>query len=136
MQLDDFFCATPSQLTESMLSSAAQIPTVPKIPGTTTPAVQLKTPTASPQVQAALMQTETDAVIQSKVSQHAQNLVIKNIARQAQSMLKHASSADDLKRVKTYIDREFAKNGLLSESAFARRDQLMHQVHVCRLRDK
>ena len=63
----------------------------------------------------------------------AENTAIKNITDIAVNMLRTAQSKDDLAKVKTYIDREFAKQGnkYISEAMFYHRDRLIkHAVQI------
>ena len=62
-----------------------------------------------------------------------ENTAIKNITDNAVNMLRTAQSKDDLAKVKTYIDREFAKQGnkYISEAMFYHRDRLIkHAVQI------
>ena len=58
----------------------------------------------------------------------AERAVVKDIALKASDMLKTVQNKDDLAKVKAFIDREFAKQGTMSEAVFFNRDRLMEQA--------
>jgi len=61
-------------------------------------------------------------------SQAAEKIAVDDITNQVDRRLKMVKTADDLKKLKDLIDRQFSKHGLVSESAFAKRDYLIQRA--------
>jgi hypothetical protein len=53
---------------------------------------------------------------------------VKETTRSVKPMLESASSLDDAKKIKNYIDREFAKLGVVSESVYEVRNKMIEDV--------
>jgi len=60
--------------------------------------------------------------------QAAEKIAVDDITNQVNRQMKLVKTKDDLKRIKQLIDRQFAKHGLVSESAFAKRDHLIQRA--------
>lgn len=58
----------------------------------------------------------------------AEKIAVDDITKQLNRQLKLVKTKDDLKNIKQLIDRQFAKHGLVSESAFVKRDQLIKRA--------
>lgn len=69
-----------------------------------------------------------DTVPDFSGSQAAEQIAVKDIAGQVNRQIKLVKTKDDLKMIKQLIDKQFARHGLVSESAFAKRDLLIQQV--------
>lgn len=58
------------------------------------------------------------------------NTGIQDIVNRLTSQIRTIKNRDDLKKVKQNIDREFTRKGVVSESAFVKRDILVKQAHA------
>lgn len=58
----------------------------------------------------------------------AEKIAVNDIVNQVNRQMKLVKTKDDLKKIKQLIDRQFSKHGLVSESAFAKRDQLIERA--------
>jgi len=64
----------------------------------------------------------------NQAPQTAEKIAVDDITNQVNRQMKLVKTKDDLKNIKQLIDRQFAKHGLVSESAFAKRDQLIKRA--------
>lgn len=58
----------------------------------------------------------------------AEQIAVKDITNQVSRQMKLVKTKDDLKKIKQLIDRQFTRHGLVSESAFAKRDILVKRA--------
>lgn len=45
-------------------------------------------------------------------------------------MLAHVETKDDVQKIKTFVDRQFTRNGLVSEAAFDQRNHIIEQITI------
>lgn len=64
----------------------------------------------------------------NQTPQTAEKIAVNDITNQVNRQLKLVKTKDDLKKIKQLIDRQFAKHNLTTESAFAKRDQLIEHA--------
>jgi hypothetical protein len=64
----------------------------------------------------------------NQTPQAAEKIAVDDITNQVNRQMKLVKTKDDLKRIKDLIDRQFTKHGLVSESAFAKRDLLIERA--------
>jgi hypothetical protein len=115
-------------------------PTVPTVPNMTQAPAKIAAPAEpepitiggqkiSPSDPAyAKIMKNAPAGIASTAPQASEKIAVKDITDQVNRQLKLVKTRDDLKRIKQLIDRQFSKHGLVSESAFAKRDQLIERA--------
>jgi hypothetical protein len=56
------------------------------------------------------------------------NTSLAETVAQVRNMMESVETKEDIQKIKVYIDRQFAKHGLVSETAFAQRDHLIERV--------
>lgn len=59
-----------------------------------------------------------------------EKIAVADIVKQVIHQIKLAETKDDLKKIKQSIDRQFSKHGLVSESAFVKRDILVKRANA------
>jgi hypothetical protein len=64
----------------------------------------------------------------NQTPQTAEKIAVNDITNQVNRQLKLVKTKDDLKKIKQLIDRQFSKYNLTTESAFAKRDQLIKRA--------
>jgi len=64
----------------------------------------------------------------NQTPQTAEKIAVNDITNQVNRQLKLVKTKDDLKKIKQLIDRQFSKYNLTTESAFAKRDQLIERA--------
>lgn len=68
--------------------------------------------------------------VAESVEQAHEKIAVADIVKQVIHQIKLAETKDDLKKIKQSIDRQFSKYGLVSESAFVKRDILVKKANA------
>lgn len=122
-------------------------PTVPTVPNMTQAPAKPAAPKAAPTPvqepikiggQALNPKDPADAKIIAKVQQQTQSAApvatvdtgMQDIINRITGQIRSIKNRDDLKKVKQNIDREFTRKGVVTESAFAKRDILVKRANA------